>query len=88
MFHPTRRLSSVASSDGCLVTERAKTFVLATHVQRMLTAAVKPVIVSTGRRSHRRRPMVSIDAIALLHAPHVLPLWQAYIQFERRSEGN
>jgi hypothetical protein len=51
MFHPARWLSSVASSDGYLAMERAKMFVLATHVRRMLTAAVKPVIVLTGRRS-------------------------------------
>ena len=53
-------------------------FVLATHVRPMLTAAVKPVIVLTGRRSHLGGLIASIDTIALLHAPHVLPLWQAY----------
>lgn len=76
---PTQRLSSVASSDKFLIVEHAKTLVLGTHVRRMLTAVVKSVIVSSGRRSHRRRLTASIDTIALLHAPHVLPLWQAYL---------
>lgn len=76
---PTQWLSSVASSDEFLIPEHAKTLVLATHVRRMLTAVVKSVIVSSGRRSHRRGLTASIDTIALLHAPHILPLWQAYL---------
>ena len=76
---PTQRLSSVASSDKFLIVEHAKTLVLGTHVRRMLTAVVKLVIVSSGRRSLREGLTASIDTIALLHAPHVLPLWQAYL---------
>lgn len=45
----------------------------------MLTAVVKLVIVSSGRKSLREGLTASIDTIALFHAPHVLPLWQAYL---------
>lgn len=77
--YPAQRLFSVASSDGLVAPERAKKFALATHVRRMVAAAVKPVIVLLGRRSHLGGLIASIDTIALLHAPHVLPLWQAYL---------
>lgn len=79
VFHPTQRHSSLASSDEFVIPERAKTLECATHVRRMLTAVVKLVIVSSGRRSLGEGLSASIDTIALLHAPHVLPLWQAYL---------